>query len=692
MLDNDHGYVALFIDWDNLAISIAADLGGATPDLRRIVHKAQEYGTVLVAKAYAEWQMTSDRLSVYRAGIEPVYAPTFRFEPDLAGQPPRGKSLADPCLVADCVDCLHLFPQVTTFVIVSGDKDLIPIVRLAQLRGKRVVVIGPDYAAGVLREMADQFISYRLLIEDVESQSAAETIRREPSRSSRRHVPPREIVSTGVQHGTRGAARERVSTPSAEPIGVSATSVPTVEHETRVEAGPAASAQMETIRREPAEDLKEVFRTMAEVLAERSQDGRARIRATNLKDILMQRIPGFSERRYGFTKFKDLLMAARKAGVVEVTQAGPVHWVSLPEPAAGPEEVAAAAPAQASAAPTVTPTLPGTAPTTPETEETAQLELTPEQGLEITRFIYELSQRSRWLTYTYVLTNLISYLGRNLSPQAADTAARSVLGYLVQENVLRVDREPREVEVGGVKHRVRMCHLEDDHPWVKQVTAAQVEKAAEVSEQAESAETASANEPAGEEHGSTDGSEGARSPEPGATLSTAQAAETPAAAPAEAEAQEPFTSGAAETEPSTVSGEEAGSNGHDEGSGLGVPLQVGEPQPQATEGGEDLYLASEGGTESAIVAEPPALEQTFAALGEILRASVSADKPRVRAAGLRAKLSKALGHFNERDYGFQRFKDFLMAAEREGWVQAYMRGGNTWVALGTRLQQEPEAD
>jgi len=66
-------HVAVFIDWDNLMISIAADMGGAAPDIRRIIQRVQEFGTILVARAYAEWQVTSDRLNVYRAGVEPVY-------------------------------------------------------------------------------------------------------------------------------------------------------------------------------------------------------------------------------------------------------------------------------------------------------------------------------------------------------------------------------------------------------------------------------------------------------------------------------------------------------------------------------------------------------------------------------------------------------------------------------------------
>src|SRR5579884_3774788 len=130
MSDQEQKFVGLFIDWDNLAISTAVDFAGAVPDVRAIVKAAQRFGTVLIARAYAEWNVSSERLSVYRAGIEPVYAPTFRFESESDTSGSRGKSLADPCLVTDCIDTLHLKPEINVFVLVSGDKDLIPIVRL----------------------------------------------------------------------------------------------------------------------------------------------------------------------------------------------------------------------------------------------------------------------------------------------------------------------------------------------------------------------------------------------------------------------------------------------------------------------------------------------------------------------------------------------------------------------------------
>ena len=150
--------VALFIDWDNLVISNYADRGSNRPNLDVLIAKAQSYGTLVLARAYAEWSNTVDRLEVYKAGVETVYAPVFHADRDLSGQTGKGKSLADPVMVTDCVDFLHLMPSVRTYVLVTGDKDMMPVLRLAKISGRRVVVVGTDYVTNVLQQICNEFV------------------------------------------------------------------------------------------------------------------------------------------------------------------------------------------------------------------------------------------------------------------------------------------------------------------------------------------------------------------------------------------------------------------------------------------------------------------------------------------------------------------------------------------------------
>src|SRR5215468_9870298 len=83
--------VVMLIDWDNLQICHSRDAPGTELDLQALIALAQSYGTLVSARAYAEWNLLSERLAVYKAGIEPVFAPVMRPE----GSPREGKSLAD---------------------------------------------------------------------------------------------------------------------------------------------------------------------------------------------------------------------------------------------------------------------------------------------------------------------------------------------------------------------------------------------------------------------------------------------------------------------------------------------------------------------------------------------------------------------------------------------------------------------
>ncbi|HEY7063297.1 MAG TPA: NYN domain-containing protein [Chloroflexota bacterium] len=150
--------VALLIDYDNLEIGASYDLPGRALDLGCMIELCQRYGTVVVARAYADWGDPNERLAVYESGIEPCFAPIFRTTAD---QP--GKSLADTVLVADGVDILwRIAPEF--LVLVTSDKDILPLARLARLRGTRTIVVGSDRTAVPLRRLADEYVTYRDLV------------------------------------------------------------------------------------------------------------------------------------------------------------------------------------------------------------------------------------------------------------------------------------------------------------------------------------------------------------------------------------------------------------------------------------------------------------------------------------------------------------------------------------------------
>jgi uncharacterized LabA/DUF88 family protein len=220
--------VVLLIDYDNLQICASRDTPGRELQLPPVVQLAQRFGTVIMARAYAEWNLSTERLAVYKAGIEPAFAPVLRTESDRSG-----KSLADTVMVAEGMDMLWtLAPEVV--VLATSDKDLIPLVRVAKQRGAFVVVLGSDFTAIPLREMADEHVTYRQLITDGTGRitepggSRQPATLTEPARRRPRDRAVRERTGLTQTGGMAQTARAERETPTATPVAAAPGASPTI--------------------------------------------------------------------------------------------------------------------------------------------------------------------------------------------------------------------------------------------------------------------------------------------------------------------------------------------------------------------------------------------------------------------------------------------------------------------------------
>lgn len=154
--------IALFIDWENLKWSLR-DIG-RVPNISSILDAARERGRVVVARAYADWQQGGHHLdppNLYRAGISPVYIPSR-----MGGEGKVLKNSADVKLAVDTIDYAHTSPHVQTFVIVSGDADLVHLATYLRMQGKFVIAIGVSGASSShLSDSVDEFLLYDIDIE-----------------------------------------------------------------------------------------------------------------------------------------------------------------------------------------------------------------------------------------------------------------------------------------------------------------------------------------------------------------------------------------------------------------------------------------------------------------------------------------------------------------------------------------------
>ena len=271
--------VALFIDWENFKISLAA--GNRMPNVSALKEEVANHGRVVVAKAYADWvtrspelkgasQFINDPPALYAAGIEPVYVPTrlpLGSPTALNARTTRVKNSVDVKMTADCIECAHSYPNIGTYVLVSGDSDFIHVINSLRAIGKHVIIIGVSWSTS--RRLADQVDGLILYDIDVDAE----------------HQPEPEPAPAPAGRPSRSAGANR-------------------------------------------QQLSDVMRTIEDIVRSERQAGRTPL-LTSLKQRIMRRVPGFDEKKLGFSGFKKLMLRTAEEGNIKLVTVGLVDWVIM---------------------------------------------------------------------------------------------------------------------------------------------------------------------------------------------------------------------------------------------------------------------------------------------------------------------------------------------------------------------------
>jgi uncharacterized protein (TIGR00288 family) len=259
----DEERIALFLDYENLAIGAREALGNQPFDFRPIADALAERGRVVVRRAYADWsQFDDDRRMLTRHQVELIEIPQRMGA--------SRKNAADIKMAVDAVELSFERGYITTFVLGTGDSDFTPLVHKLRELNRRVIGIGIEASTSALLPPAcDEFLFYERL-EGIEPVS-----RRAP------------------RAGRRPAARtaQPVVEPAVEPV---------VEPVTDVDLGVL------------------VTQTLAGL--ERSTSGP--VLASNLKRTILRKDPTFNEANYGFRGFGELLRHLAGRGIVELREGG----------------------------------------------------------------------------------------------------------------------------------------------------------------------------------------------------------------------------------------------------------------------------------------------------------------------------------------------------------------------------------
>lgn len=261
--------VAMFIDVDNIWLSCRND---ELPFLPSVLHEtARVHGRLILARAYGDWSesyLYEARLKLQEEAFDLMQLPGDQ----------RGKNTADIQMAVDALE-IALGPRPpTVIVLVSGDRDFVPLVKKLKQHRVQVVAIATASATGrQIKNACDVYIEYDDLV-------------------SGRETPTAPVAVSPAKPEPRGTG-----VTDSRPAGVI---------QSKQELQQLLSRAMKS---------EEAIRLVPRAVAQLQRQGAEAVGAAIMQ--MIRRIDnGFELGKYGYSKFLDLAEAAEREGYVQVNK------------------------------------------------------------------------------------------------------------------------------------------------------------------------------------------------------------------------------------------------------------------------------------------------------------------------------------------------------------------------------------
>ncbi|WP_106848830.1 PIN domain-containing protein [Blastococcus sp. Marseille-P5729] len=295
---DDEDRIALFVDYENLALGARDHLGGGF-DLKPVADALAERGRVVVRRAYADWSyFDDDRRMLTRNHVELIEIPQRMGA--------VRKNAADIKMAVDAIELAFERGYITTFAVLTGDSDFTPLVDKLRALNKRVIGFGVRQSTSALLPPAcDEFLFY----DDLEG------------------VEPPGTRTSRSPGGGGSRQKNPAASPPAEPTNEALGSEPG--------GGPDDDVAIATDG-----SRADLAAFVAQSVGGLQRTSGGPVTASVLKRTLLRKDPTFSEASYGFRAFGELLAHLAEREVIELDQ-GPSRGdpeVTLPE--AGERSVA----------------------------------------------------------------------------------------------------------------------------------------------------------------------------------------------------------------------------------------------------------------------------------------------------------------------------------------------------------------
>ena len=330
--------VALYFDFDNIVISrydqlhgdgqyrkdtsrtkavsagtqAAARLGEATVDIDAVLDFAATFGTIAIARAYADWSTPVN--ASYRGQLIDRAVDLVQLFPLSAT-----KNGADIRLAVDAVEDMFRIDDLSHIVIVAGDSDYVALAQKCKRLGRYVIGIG--VAGGTSRALTascDEYADYDALL-STDADVEADEVASEPSEPVEASAPEAPKSRRATRGGGKAKAADATADAAAQstadsteaetvPANGSSRPSPFVAFSDGTDVAPAGGT------RNPSRLLLKALELLRAKNDEEWQPSGA------VKNQMQRMDPSFQERRLGFGSFTEFVKS--RGGVVELDESG----------------------------------------------------------------------------------------------------------------------------------------------------------------------------------------------------------------------------------------------------------------------------------------------------------------------------------------------------------------------------------
>ncbi|MCZ7569696.1 MAG: NYN domain-containing protein [Ardenticatenaceae bacterium] len=194
MPSSSDAQVAILIDFENIQKSVQEHYPGEyNVEWGRILEEAALVGRAVIRRAYADWKVYgTQQREMLGMGIELVHV-TGRSQ----------KNAADIRIAIDALELMYRSPQISHFLLVSGDGDFTALVHKLHEHGKIVLGLGVQQSsADYLIKVCDRFIFYGTLLDRGPASTASD---KSLDVSDARQMVRRVLRSAAAQEWSRAS-------------------------------------------------------------------------------------------------------------------------------------------------------------------------------------------------------------------------------------------------------------------------------------------------------------------------------------------------------------------------------------------------------------------------------------------------------------------------------------------------------